>query len=262
MQFSDQILNSIEIPFPPKKIISLVPSQTELLYDLGLENNKIGITKFCIHPKHLKKTKQIIGGTKNLNLEKIKQLKPDLIIANKEENEFAQIEELKKEFPVFVSDVNTLDSAFEMIRLIGLMTDTSNKAENLIHTINSSRAELSFTPLRSCIYLIWKDPYLTIGGDTFINAMLKEAGFENCYSSDLRYPETDFDQILAKSPDFLFLSSEPYPFNENHEQEFQKILTKTRVYCVDGEMFSWYGSRMQQAFQYFKTLQTLISPQI
>ena len=242
MQFSDQILNSIEIPFPPKKIISLVPSQTELLYDLGLENNIIGITKFCIHPKHLKKTKQIIGGTKNLNLEKIKQLKP--------------------EFPVFVSDVNTLDSAFEMIRLIGLITETSNKAEELIQTITSSRSELILTPLRSCIYLIWKDPYLTIGGDTFINAMLKEAGFENCYSSDLRYPETDFDQILAKSPDFLFLSSEPYPFNENHEQEFQKILTKTRVYCVDGEMFSWYGSRMQQAFQYFKTLQTLISPQI
>ena len=262
MQFADQIFNSIEIPSLPKKIISLVPSQTELLYDLGLENNIIGITKFCIHPEHLKKTKQIIGGTKNLNLEKIKQLNPDLIIANKEENEFEQINDLAKKFPVFVSDVKNLDSAFDMIRLIGRITNTEIKAEDLINTIVSKRTESSSIPLRSCIYLIWKDPYLTVGGDTFINAMLKEAGFENCYSSSERYPETNFDEIREKEPEFLFLSSEPYPFNENHVQEFQKILTKTKVVCVDGEMFSWYGSRIQYAFPYFNTLRNLISPQI
>ncbi len=259
MLITDQLFQTIEITSPPKKIISLVPSQTELLYDLGLENNIIGITKFCIHPQHLKKRKEIIGGTKNFNLETIKQLKPDLIIANKEENEFAQIEELKKEFPVFVSDVNTLDSAFEMIRLIGMMTDSVNKAENLIKSIISNGSELISTPFRSVIYLIWKDPFLTVGGDTFINSMLSEAGFENCFSTANRYPEINFSHIEEKAPEFLFLSSEPYPFREIHALELQKLLPKTRVLCVDGEMFSWYGSRIQHAFTYFKTLHKRIS---
>lgn len=259
MQITDQIFNILEIQSPPKKIISLVPSQTELLFDLGLENSIIGITKFCIHPEHFKKTKQIIGGTKNLNLEKIRQLKPDLIIANKEENEFDQITELKNEFPVFVSDVKTVDSAYEMMRLIGKITNSDLKAEELINTIISKRSELPSSPFRSCIYLIWKDPYLTVGGDTFINSMLREAGFENCFADVVRYPEVSVDEIIEKEPEFVFLSSEPYPFKKEHETELQKKLPRSRVICVNGELFSWYGSRMQLAFAYFNALQQRIS---
>jgi len=259
MNFIDQISRSIEILSPPKKIISLVPSQTELLFDLGLENSIIGITKFCVHPKNLKKSKNIIGGTKNLNLEKIKKLKPDFIIANKEENELTQIEELAKEFPVFVTDVKTLDTALEMIQLLGNITETDLKAEILIKTIISKRSELPGCSPRTAIYLIWKEPYLTIGGDTFINSMLGEAGFKNCFGSNYRYPEVNLAQMEEKDPEFLFLSSEPYPFKQVHMLELQKLFPKTRVLLVDGEMFSWYGSRMQLAFPYFKNLHKVIS---
>ena len=136
MFFTDQLNRTIELQKFPKRIISLVPSQTELLYQLGLDDNVIGITKFCIHPSHWKKKKKIVGGTKNYKIELIDDLKPDLIIANKEENNKDSLENLMQKHNVWISDIKTLDHATQMIDVIGKMTDTSQISKKLIQKIN------------------------------------------------------------------------------------------------------------------------------
>lgn len=253
--FIDQTGRNISLNKLPQRIISLVPSQTELLFDLGLENEVIGITKFCVHPEEWFRNKTRVGGTKQLNLEIIRQLRPDLIIANKEENVKEQIDELEKDFPVWISDVSNLDDAFVMIKQVGLITNKEHQANKIINQIkeNFSRLQTPNSRLRTA-YLIWQDPYMTVGGDTFIHAMMKKAGFENIFSDKKRYPEITIEELQTAGCQLIFLSSEPFPFKEKHRGELQKKLPGTKVFLVDGEMFSWYGSRLQFAPAYFQHL--------
>jgi ABC-type Fe3+-hydroxamate transport system substrate-binding protein len=244
----------------PCRIISLVPSQTELLSDLGLENEVVGITKFCIHPERWFQTKTRVGGTKQLKPDIIRKLAPDLIIANKEENVKEQVEELSRHFPVWTSDVNNLEGAYEMIRQIGIITEKKEIAELLV-----DRLQRNFSPpstpgswLRAA-YLIWQKPFMTVGGDTFIHSMMEVAGFDNVFKDRLRYPEITLEDLEKTSCQLLFLSSEPFPFKQKHVEELQPHLCKTKIVLVDGEMFSWYGSRLLKAPGYFEQLRRRIS---
>jgi ABC-type Fe3+-hydroxamate transport system substrate-binding protein len=244
---------------PPQKIISLVPSITELLYHLGLTEEVAGITRFCIHPAAWFRTKTKIGGTKNINIKKIQELKPGLIIANKEENIQEQVEELAKDFDVWVTDVNTVEGAYAMINDTGIFTGTLPAAKKLIAGIQKEFAKLEVvnTPLKTA-YLIWRNPYMTIGGDTFINDMLQQCGLQNIFTQRSRYPKITVDDIKPLNCDVILLSTEPYPFKEKHIAELQQQLPGTKIILADGEMFSWYGSRMLQMPQYLKgLLQTL-----
>ena len=253
--FTDQLHRTIELNKKPERIISLVPSQTELLFHLGLDTEVVGITKFCIHPGHWYREKQRVGGTKNINLQKIIELRPDLVIANKEENVQAQIEELAGLFPVWVSDVNTLEEAYDMIERIGSLTGKDAAAKQLSANIQTAFSGLQ-TPnsIPQTAYLIWKDPYMTIGSDTFIHDMMIKAGFENVFAAQKRYPRITIEDMRNAACELLLLSSEPYPFKQKHIEELQQQLPKTKVVLVDGEMFSWYGSRLQKAPAYFQTL--------
>lgn len=243
-----------DITFTPKQIISVVPSQTELLFDLGLELEVLGITKFCIHPKEICQTKAIVGGTKNLNIEKIISLQPDLIIANKEENVKEQIELLAEKFPVWLTDVNNYNDALKMIADLGKLTRKTEKAEFIIHTINEQFSIPVFNKKRKAVYLIWKSPFMTIGGDTFIDSMMYNAGFENTFHHLTRYPEIDIETIANSDCEFVLLSSEPYPFSQKHVDELKIALPDKQIIIVDGEMFSWYGSRMLKSAEYFNKL--------
>ena len=242
----------------PKRIVSVVPSQTELLFHLGLNDEVIGITKFCVHPEEWFRSKTRVGGTKTLNLEKIRKLQPDLILANKEENERDQVEALASEFPVWVTDVTNLDAALQMIAAIGMLTGKTEAATLLKNTIaqrfEALAQEIPVMPLQAC-YLIWKDPYLAVGGDTFIHNMLLHAGFKNIFDEEKRYPTITIKMLEKQRCDVLLLSSEPYPFAGKHIRELQPQLPGTKIILVDGEMFSWYGSRLQRAPDYFKQLQ-------
>lgn len=261
--FTDQTGRTVTIPHLPQRIISLVPSQTELLFDLGLENEVAGITKFCIHPQHWFQHKTRVGGSKQVNMDVIHSLQPDLIIANKEENVKEQVEELAKQFPVWVSDVNNLEDAFAMIRQVGEITGRPDKASHIVTKIKSAFSQLQNSVNKpslpagrlKTIYLIWQNPIMTAGGDTFIHAMLQAAGFCNMFEKKTRYPEITIKQVQKSAPDLLLLSSEPYPFKEKHIAEWKERLTGTTVLLVDGEMFSWYGSRLLQAPAYFVSLQ-------
>ena len=252
MQFTDQIGHSISLNEIPQRIISIVPSQTELLWDLGLKDQLVGITRFCIHPEEMFRTITRVGGTKTLDLKKIKALNPDLIIANKEENEASQIKALQKDFPVWTSDIFTLNDAFSMMLMLGKITGKTEKAEEIISKIKSDFEEIKVLTHKKSktkvVYLIWKNPYMAAGKNTFIDHMLEIFGFENAVK-DLRYPEINTDGIKKLNPDYIFLSSEPYPFREKHFEEFP--MEKSKVKLVDGEIFSWYGSRLLHAKDYF-----------
>lgn len=247
------ILSSPHLEAPPRRIVSLVPSQTELLYHLGLEEQTIAITRFCIHPDHWFHGKTRIGGTKAIDIEKIISLKPDLIIANKEENVKGQVEMLAAHFPVWLTDVNTLNDALMMISDIGLLTHTTAQASQLIKKIEEAFKDLPQRDPVPAAYLIWKDPYMTIGRDTFIHDMMQKAGLENVFGKMSRYPEVDVNKIKASGCRLLLLSTEPYPFSLKHVTELSAQLSDTTIRIVDGEMFSWYGSRLLKAADYFKT---------
>ncbi|MEL7004576.1 MAG: helical backbone metal receptor [Bacteroidota bacterium] len=251
----DQMGYQVAIPKTPKRIISLVPSQTELLFDLGLDEQVVGLTKFCVHPKEKVKTKTNVGGTKKFRFDSIDRLKPDLILGNKEENYQEGIERLKRDYPVWVSDIKTIDDALNMIASIGRIVGRLQPALQMVKSIQNSFDMLQQAkPYRKVLYLIWQNPNMVAGGGTFINHLLEKAGFINMAKHLMRYPELDDDEIRAMEPDLILLSSEPYPFQKQHQEEFCQRFASAQVQLVDGQMFSWYGSRLQQVPSYFKSL--------
>jgi ABC-type Fe3+-hydroxamate transport system substrate-binding protein len=252
MFIKDQLNREIDIKSYPNKIISTVPSQTELLLDLNL--NVIGRTKFCIHPSNKIKDIPKIGGTKNLNIQKIISLKPDIIIANKEENTQEQIEELIKYFPVFISDITNLESAMDMIYSVGLLTNKAEESELIINQIKHSFNIINRISSKKVCYLIWKNPYMSIGADTFIHDMIQKLGLDNICKNETRYPQISIDFMQSHKPDYIFLSSEPYPFKQKDIDELQSYLPDSKIILVDGEMFSWYGSRLLKSVEYFNSL--------
>jgi len=256
----DQMGNLISIPNEPLRIVSIVPSQTELLYDLGLQDEVLGQTLFCIHPKEMHSLKPRIGGTKKLDIQKIRALKPNLIIGNKEENSQDQIEILMQEFPVWMSDIQNLDQALEMIVKLGHVVNKTEKAQEIAVQLHSDFNGLVRTETpKKCLYLIWREPWMAAGDNTFINDLLQRMGLQNAATGfSGRYPTISMEEIKRAEPDCIFLSSEPYPFKEKHIQELSEICPHAQIELVDGELFSWYGSRLLHSVKYLKTLQKRI----
>jgi len=257
MQFIDQLNSTILLDSIPKRIVSLVPSQTEFLFDIGLDEELVGITKFCIHPSHWLKTKTIVGGTKNVDIEKVRSLKPDLIIGNKEENTKDDIQALREIAPVWMSDIFNLEDALKMMQSLSEILKKEDETNRIINTIQSNFDSFNPKNLKlSVLYLIWRKPYIGVSNDTFIDDMLKRCGFKNILADQTRYPV--LGNLSELNPDVLFLSSEPYPFKEKHIQELHEIYPNAKIKLVDGEMFSWYGSRLGKSVDYFKWLCTEI----
>jgi ABC-type Fe3+-hydroxamate transport system substrate-binding protein len=256
MIFKDQIGQELELQVPVKRIVSLVPSQTELLHALGLEDEVVGLTKFCIHPEKWWREKKRVGGTKNVSIEKVRELKPDLVIGNKEENFRENIEELKEIVPVWMSDISNLKEALAMISDIGEITGKSLRANEIIQDIqtNFSRIKkLENSP--KVLYFIWKKPWMCAGKDTFIDHMLTLCGFDNAATMN-RYPtieEKEFPDV-----EYVFLSSEPYPFKEKDVLEMKEFFPNAKIIIVDGEYFSWYGSRLIGAPEYLNRLISIL----
>jgi len=251
---TDQLNRKIKVTKTPQRIISLVPSQTELLYDLGLGDRVFGLTKFCIHPQKWRKEKNIIGGTKKFRFDVIDSLNPDLIIGNKEENYKEGINKLAEKYPVWMSDIFTLEDSLNMINLLGNITNTKEKSTQISESIISEFNNIPSFENKTVAYLIWKDPYMVVGNNTFINDILNKLNLKNVFADKVRYFETSEKEIKTLKPDYIFLSSEPFPFKENNCSFFRNLLPQTTVKVVDGELFSWYGSRLIQSPKYFKVL--------
>lgn len=259
MVHTDQLERSIRLPKIPVRIVSLVPSQTELLVALGLSNSIVGVTKFCVHPDRIRKEKEIVGGTKQIHVAKIKQLTPDIILCNKEENTKEMVETLEEDFPVHVSDISTIDESLELIHQYGQIFNAAEQASILISEITAEmELFLKFSqdkPTKKVAYFIWRKPWMVAGNGTFIDHLLEINGFVNVFGNQDRYPEVSEEALDALTDvDLVLLSSEPFPFANKHLDEIQGRLPHTKVLLVDGEYFSWHGYRLKEAFTYFKTL--------
>ena len=254
---TDQMGHVLTIHSSPKRIISLVPSQTELLFDLGLDNEIVGITKFCVHPSAKTKEKEKIGGTKKFNLEKIHALQPDLVIGNKEENYAEGITELQQHYPVWMSDILTLEDACAMIREVARITDRHDAGNKMADEI-FQRFKNYIPPANKlrAAYFIWREPYMVAAGGTFIDDMLKRFGVNNIFGQYDRYPAVSIELVKEQNPELIILSSEPYPFKEKHIEEFREFFPSAKVIIVNAEYFSWYGSRLLKSVEYFDEICT------
>lgn len=262
-QFTDQLGTTHTFEHTPSRIVSLVPSQTETLFDLGLEDELVGVTKFCVHPFHLKATKTIIGGTKQINIAKIQALQPDIIIANKEENTLEIVAQLKEICPVWVTDVLTIEDSIQVIRDFGNLfnkrTDAQKWIQKMTFGLTDFQEFIKSKSAQKVAYFIWANPYMVAAGETYINEILKLNKFENIYDSNPkyegRYPEVIIQKMrIQGDPDLVLLSSEPFPFKDEHAFELGRHTHHARTVFVDGEYFSWHGTRLVKAFDYFKVL--------
>ena len=259
MMYTDQMGRTFKLSNTPVRIVSLVPSQTELLVDLSLADHIVGVTKFCVHPDTIRKEKNIVGGTKTIHLEKIRAIQPDIILCNKEENTEEIVTTLEKEFPVHVSDIYTIDDALELIVHYGDIFEKKDHAQDLIATIRTEQASfqefMNDISQKKVAYFIWRNPWMVAGKGTFINHLLAMNNYENVFDHQDRYPEVSEEELMRLDEvDTVLLSSEPFPFSEKHKLEMKNIYPKTQIILVDGECFSWYGSRLVGAFRYFRTL--------
>ena len=243
---------------PPQRIVSLVPSLTETIDYLSEKEIIVGRTRFCIHPSSIKNIAQI-GGTKNPNIDRIHNLNPDLIIANKEENRKEDIALLANRYPVWLSEISDYKSMIKDMDEMGRVIQESINAQKLIEAMAAGRSSIKKDKTHRVAYFIWKDPWMTVGADTYIHDTLNACGLINVFSDKMRYPEVSLSELKDRNPDFVLLSSEPFPFKKKHIKEISVNLPSTRTILVDGEMFSWYGSRYLKAIDYFKELTSRMS---
>lgn len=253
---NDQLGRVLTITSPPQRIVCLVPSLTELLVDLGLEKRLMGVTKFCVHPKDLRSKKTVVGGTKAIHVDRIAALQPDFILCNKEENTPEIVEACTALAPVYVSDTVSFQDVYALLADLGELLEIKEKTnqltQDLQNRISACHRKTAAQPKRSVAYLIWNDPLMVAGNNTFINTILDFLGFSNAFANKKeRYPVIDRNEL--NEMDLVLLSSEPFPFKERHT-EFFKQFTDAKIILVDGEYFSWYGSRLLLAFDYFDEL--------
>lgn len=259
MDFFDQLDRKVSLIKTPSRIVSLVPSQTELLVDLGLEDRIVGVTKFCIHPTHLKNQKKVVGGTKKVHIDRIKALSPDIIICNKEENTEEMVAKLEAIAPVWISDIKTIVDCIDMIQSFGNLFSVEEHANEIVDSLkkelDSFKRFINESRRLKTAYLIWKEPYMAAGKNTFINELLELNKFENIFAvKNQRYPEILINEL--SNAELILLSTEPFPFNQSHVNHLIKELGNKKIQLVNGEYFSWYGSRLIKSFDYFKKLQS------
>jgi iron complex transport system substrate-binding protein len=249
----DDLQREFTISFPPQRVVSTVPSITELIADLNAEDQLVGLTRFCKDPEGLKSRKNIIGSTKRLEFEKIKSLNPDLIIGNKEENIKSQVLDITSISPYYISVVESMSDNLRLIKNTGIILDKNEEAKILLKQTNQVIDEVQnfYQGRKRVAYLIWRNPMMLASKGTYINSMLELLGFENAFANaESRYPITSFDELRNADLDYVFLSSIPFPFREIHIQEFKMNLPNVDVKLVDGEVFSYYGSRLSKSKNY------------
>jgi ABC-type Fe3+-hydroxamate transport system substrate-binding protein len=252
--FSDQIMQICRVHFPPTRIISLVPSITETLYALQLHDHIIGISDFC---PSLTGHSCRIGGPKNPDMKKIRELQPDLILASKEENKKEDILKLSEYQAVWTSDVHTIQDALELISQLGTVCNREEEASQLREEIETQFQGLCEKAVPS-VYVIWKNPWYFVGGDTFIHAMMDTFGFKNMLVEYKRYPVCTWDDDHIASAELILLSSEPFPFHYKDVLSLRSQFPHKKVYLIRGEMFSWYGARMKYAPHYIRAFRRIL----
>lgn len=259
MSFTDA-LGQQHAAAPHARIVSLVPSITELLCDLGLANRLVGRTGFCIHPADVVREIPKIGGTKDVNLDKIRKLAPTHLVVNIDENEKPTVDRLAEFVPdIVVTHPLRPEDNLPLARLLGGIFEADERADAWCREFEAALATLRAAPKgppQRVLYCIWQDPWMTVSRDTYIAAMLAELGWTVPALGDVRYPRFEWNDALLAQVDLVLLSSEPYRFTEAHVDALERQIGKP-VLLVDGEMMSWYGSRALHGVRYLAGLPAL-----
>jgi ABC-type Fe3+-hydroxamate transport system substrate-binding protein len=259
---------ALELLHPPRRIVSLIPSTTETLCALGLADALVGVTVYCVEPRDVVRTKKRIGGEKDPDLDAIRTLRPDLVIANVEENLREHVDALRASgIPVWVTFPRTVREAIRMIRELGEVTATRDRAgalaDELDRLYDSVAAAVATRSPVSVFYAVWRGPYMTIGRDTYIHDMLRVCGGRNVFDDRVeRYPVVTLDEVAARRPDVVLLPDEPFRFRRSHVGDFASYtdvpaVRAGRIHLVDGKPFSWHGPRIADAL---RTLPALLRP--
>jgi ABC-type Fe3+-hydroxamate transport system substrate-binding protein len=246
---------------PDARIVSLVPSITELLCELGLAGQLVGRTGFCIHPREAVAAIPKVGGTKDVNIGKIRKLAPTHLVVNIDENEKPTVDKLAEFVPnVVVTHPLAPRDNLALARLMGGVFGAEEAAQAWCAAFEAEYAALRGQapgPARTVLYCIWQDPWMSVSRDTYIASMLAELGWRVPELGEARYPRFSWDAALVEQLDAVLLSTEPYRFTEAHADALEKQLGKP-VLLVDGEMMSWYGSRALAGLRYLRELRTML----
>ena len=260
IEVRDDLGRWFEFGDPARRIACLVPSITETLFTLGAGDSIVAITDYCIHPEEGVRTKKRVGGTKNFVPAAVIELQPDLVIANAEENRRHQVQALEQAgLKVFVTFPKTVDGCLKMIADMGAVTGTGNVAKTFLSAIEKARADaLSLAPEQPPRVLcpIWKNPYMTINGDTYIDSVIQCCGGTNLFTDAAeRYPAFSLKEAARRLPEVVILPTEPYRFTEADKQDFRAMgdeipaVRKGRIHIVEGELLSWYGPRLARGLR-------------
>ena len=256
MTFIDS-LGQQHMAAPDARIVSLVPSITELLCELGLAPQLVGRTGFCIHPEEVVRAIPKIGGTKDVNIEKIRKLAPTHLVVNIDENEKPTVDQLAEFVPnIVVTHPLAPEDNIALARLMGGIFCAQARADAWCAEFEAELMALRAAPKgppQRVLYCIWQDPWMSISRDTYIARMLAEIGWSIPALGEARYPRFEWNEALLSQVDQVLLSSEPYRFTEAHADALERQLGKP-VQLVDGEMMSWYGSRALQGIRYLRGL--------
>jgi len=251
-------------PAREARIVCLVPSITELLCELGLASRIVGRTGFCIHPRDVVETMPKVGGTKDVNIDKIRRLAPTHVVVNIDENEKPTVDRLAEFVPhVVVTHPNAPRDNLGLARLMGGIFGKEAEAQRWCAAFEDALARLRAdvtrapAPGRTVLYCIWQDPWMTVSKDTYIANMLAELGWRVPGLGAARYPSFEWSQALVEGLDAVLLSTEPYRFTEQHADALEKQIG-IPVFLVDGEMMSWYGSRALAGVEYLRTLRAQV----
>ena len=232
----------------PVRIVSLCPSTTETLIDFGLAAQLVGVTRFCIHPADIVRGIEKVGGTKNPDLDRIRALRPDLVLFNEEENRKDDYDRLRGDVKVDATIVRRVQDVPAHLRHLGRLTGTEAQAQARAEQVEAARARLarartSATGFRYA-YLIWRRPYMAVGGDTYVSDLFAEAGGKNVFEGAKdRYPEIDVAGLRAARPEVVFLSDEPFPFKPKHAAELTVEAPELRTQLIGGDDCCWHGVR-------------------
>lgn len=241
-----------------RSIISLVPSLTEFLVHPDINADLIGRTKFCIHPEERLKEIPAFGGTKNPKIEAIRQAKPDIVVMNREENRKEDAEAIAAFARVIITEIDTVEQALDAMTSLGALLGKEAASQNLIGRIRREiPAPDTFPPLRTA-YLIWREPWMSVASETYIHDVMRIFGLENIFADQNRYPSFSPEALADLDPELVLLSSEPFPFKEHHATELRNAGVHGEILFVDGTWFSWYGSRMLEAFKAIKKWRSAI----
>ena len=263
--YTDGLYREVEVKRTPKRIVSLVPSLTETLFTFGADDSVSAVTSFCIEPPTALESKSTVGGTKTVDIDAIKELNPDLILANAEENREEDIRQLVRGgFKVFVTFPRTVSAAIVMMRQIAEMTGTVDRAEPILQEAQDTLTEvsaLSRTRPRPRVFCpIWRRPWMSVGADTYIHDFITVAGGRNLFADRHdRYPRVELDEVARRIPEVILLPNEPYNFREEHKADFADrahvpAVRDERIHIVDGKTLCWYGPRISEGLKYINAL--------